>query len=78
MITSLHAVAADPQLSIQATIDALPRFVKRLMAEANVGLAGKRISVAEIDRQLNASGRLSAQDRIALKLSLERAKLLEA
>jgi len=70
----IHAVTDTTK--IEASILALPPNVRRLMAAADVVLAGKTISVAEIDRKLAASERLSTIDKLTLKLGLNRGGLL--
>jgi hypothetical protein len=66
----------DTTTKIEAAIDHLPPNVRRLLASADVNLGGKTISVADIDRKLAASERLSTLDKLALKLGLNRAGLL--
>ncbi len=54
MTTTINAVA-DKEFSIEAAVEKLPPNIRRLMASANLNLGGKKISTAEIDRQLEAS-----------------------
>lgn len=69
---SLHAVA---DTKIEAAILALPPNVKRLAAAANLELVGK-ISVADVDRKLAASTRLTTLDKLQIKIGLNRAGVL--
>ena len=73
---SLHAVADVTK--IEAAISSLPPGVKRLLAAANVDLAGKRIGIADLDRKLASAERMSSVlDRLTLKVGLARANLIE-
>jgi hypothetical protein len=66
-------------LNISAAIDNLHPATKHLMASAGVDLGGKKITVGQLDAQFRASPRpLSAENRLAIKISLERASLLTA
>jgi hypothetical protein len=67
---------ATPDLKIEAAIQSLPSGVKRLLAAANVDLAGKKIGVADLDRRLASAERMSTLDKLALKVGLERQGIL--
>jgi hypothetical protein len=67
---------ATPDLKIEAAILSLPPNVKRLLAAADISLAGNTIGVADIDRKLAAASRLSNTDRLTVKVGLNRAGLL--
>ena len=68
---------ATPDLKIEAAIASLPPNVRRLMASADVVLAGKTISVADLDRKLAGSGdRMPTIDKLTFKLGLNCACLL--
>lgn len=70
---AINAVSTD--LTIKTAIEKLPANAVRLMAAADVDLAGKAISVSEIDRKLAAS-RLSTIEKLQLKIQLNRSGLL--
>lgn len=71
---TLHAVAERPT-SIEAAISNLPKNVTRMLAGADIALVGK-ISVADLDRKLAASTRLTTTDKLTIKVGLERAGVL--
>jgi hypothetical protein len=75
---NINAVTAEkPVVNIDAAVAGLPRDVKRLMAHAGVNLGAKKLTVADLDAQFRASPRpLSAESRMAIKISLDRAQLL--
>jgi hypothetical protein len=74
MTTSLHAVA-DQQFSIEAAIAKLSKPAYRLMAAAGIDVPAKKLTVAEVDAKL-AGSHLTLDQRLELKVSLERAGLL--
>lgn len=72
---SIHAVADQDVIAIAAAAAKLHPAIKRLLSSASVVIDGKKLSVADLDRQL-ASTRLSITERLTLKVGLERAGLL--
>lgn len=73
-IDRLNAATDPDVLAIKAAGEKLGRDVKRLMVSASLVIDGKRLTVAEVDRQL-AGSRLSVTERLTLKVGLERAEL---
>lgn len=72
----INAIADNkPTFSIEAALQKLPRPSFRLMAMAGIGMPDAKIPVAALDRQLAAS-RLTLDQRLELKVSLERSGLL--
>jgi hypothetical protein len=75
MTMSLHAVS-DPQFSIEAAVAKLPKPAFRLMIAAGLDVPKAKIQVGALDQQLAAS-RLTPEQRLELKVSLERVGLLQ-
>jgi hypothetical protein len=72
----IHAIANQPSFNIAAAMQSPEvRAVKSLMASADLRPLGK-MSIAEIDRKLSAS-RLSIQQRLRVKIALDRAGMIE-
>jgi hypothetical protein len=70
---TLHAVAA---FDIKAALETRPaKLAAALMKRAGIAPTGK-MSLAEVNAKLAASTSLSAEDKISLKISLERAGIL--
>lgn len=73
---TINAVS-DQEFSITAAVAKLPKPAYRLMAAAGIEVPKARIPVAMRDLQL-ATSKLTAEQRIELKVSLERAGILGA
>jgi hypothetical protein len=71
---NINAVAT-PEFDIQAAVAKLPKTAYRLMAAAGVAVPTGKLTVAEVDAKL-ADSRLTLDQRIELKVSLDRAGLL--
>jgi hypothetical protein len=75
MTMSLHAVA-DDKFSIEAAVARLPKTAFRLMIAAGIDVPKSRLPVGALDLQL-AGSKLTAEQRLELKVSLERAGLIQ-
>lgn len=64
----INAVTDDKTFDIAAA-------ARRLMAQADITIGGKKLSTAELDAKLSAAG-MNTMSRLQLKIALERANLL--
>ncbi len=71
----INAVTDDKTFDIAAAAQKLPPDARRLMAQADITIGGKKLSTAELDAKLSAAG-MNTMSRLQLKIALERANLL--